>query len=275
MSYILDALRRADAERQRGAVPGLHAQPMAGVLSEAAAAPGAPARRLGWLAAALALVGLAVAGAWLLRPAAAPGVPVAAPSLPAVPPGPVAATAQGLPLPASLPTLAAASPLPAPGAAPGARPPAPTSLLPAVQPAVQPAAPGLAILAPAPRLAQPLPAAVPVQPVPSAGRPVLAASPAAAAAELAPPPAPTQPAIAAAPARLPSLAELPEAQRRELGPLVVGGAMHAEQATMRIVILNGQVFHEGDKLGPDLQVQQIRLKSVVLSHRGQRFELPF
>ena len=26
MSYILDALRRADAERERGAVPSLHAQ---------------------------------------------------------------------------------------------------------------------------------------------------------------------------------------------------------------------------------------------------------
>src|SRR5215207_6775464 len=26
MSYILDALRRADAERDRGAVPGIHAQ---------------------------------------------------------------------------------------------------------------------------------------------------------------------------------------------------------------------------------------------------------
>lgn len=88
-------------------------------------------------------------------------------------------------------------------------------------------------------------------------------------------PTPAQPASAAAPARLPSLAELPEAQRRELGPLAVGGAMHAEQAALRIIILNGQVFHEGDKLGPDLQVQQIRLKSVVMSHRGQRFELPF
>ena len=27
MSYILDALRRADAERERGGVPGLHTQP--------------------------------------------------------------------------------------------------------------------------------------------------------------------------------------------------------------------------------------------------------
>ena len=91
----------------------------------------------------------------------------------------------------------------------------------------------------------------------------------------APAPARAQLAPAAAPARWPSLAELPEAQKRELGPLVVGGAMHAEQAALRIVILNGQVFHEGDKLSPELQVQQIGLKSVVLSHRGQPFELPF
>ena len=34
MSYILDALQRADAERERGTVPGLHAQPL-----------GAPERR--------------------------------------------------------------------------------------------------------------------------------------------------------------------------------------------------------------------------------------
>ncbi|MFO1267813.1 MAG: hypothetical protein U1F67_14180 [Rubrivivax sp.] len=28
MSYILDALRRAESERERGQVPGLHAQPV-------------------------------------------------------------------------------------------------------------------------------------------------------------------------------------------------------------------------------------------------------
>src|SRR6185369_14446378 len=36
MSYILDALRRADAERERGAVPGLHAQPDMSELEPAA-----------------------------------------------------------------------------------------------------------------------------------------------------------------------------------------------------------------------------------------------
>lgn len=51
MSYILDALKRADAERERGAVPGLHAQQLA--------PPGAPmasnGRRRAWLGFALAL----------------------------------------------------------------------------------------------------------------------------------------------------------------------------------------------------------------------------
>ncbi len=94
---------------------------------------------------------------------------------------------------------------------------------------------------------------------------------------LAPAARPASPPIAvpAAPARLPTWSELPEAQRRELGGLAVSGAMHADQAALRMVVLNGQVFHEGDRPGPDLQVLQIRLKSVVLSHRGQHFELPF
>ena len=49
MSYILDALRRADAERQRGTVPGLHDQPAQ--LQPAAAGPTrqpAAARGLWW-----------------------------------------------------------------------------------------------------------------------------------------------------------------------------------------------------------------------------------
>ncbi len=75
-------------------------------------------------------------------------------------------------------------------------------------------------------------------------------------------------------ARLPTLAELPEALRREVQPLNLGGSVYAEQPPLRIVIINGQVFHEGDKPLPELQVQQIRWKSVVFSVRGQRFEVP-
>src|SRR4051812_39236555 len=106
MSYILDALRRADAERERDPARGIHAQPAAGV----------PARRRsplpGWAWPAGALVIVAAAGvlAWtrftmtdeapahLAAPtsSAADVVPVAAtvpvaPVMPVAPPVPVAA----------------------------------------------------------------------------------------------------------------------------------------------------------------------------------------
>ena len=48
MSYILDALRRADAERERGAVPGLHAQPVPPVSADAAGSGGPGRCRGSW-----------------------------------------------------------------------------------------------------------------------------------------------------------------------------------------------------------------------------------
>ena len=230
MSYILDALRRADAERQRGAVPGLHAPALTGVGNDGAATPGGPARRLGLAAAGLLLLGLAVAAGWLLRPGPAPTAAAVGQPGPALAVAPVAATPP--------------APVPASG-----MPPAPPAALPLPVPLPGPMLQAAPARRPAPGAASPTPAPTPA--------PTLAAE------------------RAVAPARLPSLAELPEAQKRDVGALVVGGAMHAEQAAMRIVILNGQVFHEGDKLSAELQVQQIGLKSVVMSHRGQRFELPF
>jgi general secretion pathway protein B len=81
-------------------------------------------------------------------------------------------------------------------------------------------------------------------------------------------------ALASAP-RLPTLAELPETVRRELPVFTLGGSVYAEQASQRMVIINGQVMREGDRLAPELLLQQIRLKSVLLDYRGQRFELLF
>ncbi|HWH73701.1 MAG TPA: hypothetical protein VNV16_05500, partial [Methylibium sp.] len=73
MSYILDALRKADAQRARGAVPDLAAQPLD---APGADAP-APQRRLGLPVAALAT--LAVLGGaalwWTVRPVPAPQPP--------------------------------------------------------------------------------------------------------------------------------------------------------------------------------------------------------
>lgn len=86
-------------------------------------------------------------------------------------------------------------------------------------------------------------------------------------------PKPATAASVAAEPRLPTLAELPAELRSQLPALVVGGSMYSTNAASRIVILNGQVFREGDKPVDGLSVEQIRLKSTVLAFRGVRFEL--
>ena len=70
MSYILDALRRADAERERDPARGIHAQPAA-VLPRDAQPPREP-----WVLAGAAVV-VAIAGAYLLagpEPLTRPGL---------------------------------------------------------------------------------------------------------------------------------------------------------------------------------------------------------
>ena len=95
-----------------------------------------------------------------------------------------------------------------------------------------------------------------------------------AAAVPAPPPAAASAAVpASAPARIPKLAELPDAARAGMPPLTLGGIVHAAVPAQRLVILGGQVFHEGERPAPELLVQEIRPRTVVLSWRGQAFEL--
>jgi general secretion pathway protein B len=227
MSYILEALRRAEAQRQRGAVPGLHAQPASAALADPALARQAGARRSWRLAWILAAVLLLAAGArWWLGPSGPSGL---APTVGLAPPVTVAPAAR-IAAPAVEPALAV--------------------------PLAVPVAPVLAASAAAVNTA-----ALPPRVASSAGLPLLAA----------PLPA-TAPASAP---RLPTLAELPETVRRELPVFTLGGSVYAEQASQRMVIINGQVLREGERLAPELLLQQIRLKSVVLDYRGQRFELPF
>jgi len=55
---------------------------------------------------------------------------------------------------------------------------------------------------------------------------------------------------------------------------VLGGSVYAEQPAARLVIINGQVFHEGERPLPALLIEQIRLKSLLVNLRGQRVLLP-
>jgi general secretion pathway protein B len=91
----------------------------------------------------------------------------------------------------------------------------------------------------------------------------------------APLPAPTASAATSAEARLYTLSELPEDVRSGLPALSVGGAMYSQTPANRMLIINGQVFREGDALAPGLVLEQIKLKSAVLKVKGLRFGISY
>ena len=124
---------------------------------------------------------------------------------------------------------------------------------------------------PAPVAAPPLVAALPPAPVPA---PLRAVEPARAAPAKAPTPAAASAPPVAEP-RIYQLSELPDEIRRELPTLAVGGAMYSQNPANRMLIVNGQTFHEGDKLAPNLSLQQIRLKSAVLEYKGYRYGITY
>jgi general secretion pathway protein B len=228
MSYILDALRRADSERERGAVPGVHAQPVPLGSSDTARQPPAP-RTWVWISGVLATVLLGLLAWQLMGRDASPDV--AAPPQVATTPTPA--------VPAPVPVLTA--PTPAPIAEPA---PAPVPI------------PAAAPVAARPRNAAPMPAKT-VAAAPAGSR-AAAAAPAASAA-----------------VRVPTANELPEDIQRGLPTLVVGGASYSQNPENRMLIVNGQVLREGDKVGPEVTLEQIRLKEAVLSTKGHRYRIAY
>nr|WP_295081981.1 general secretion pathway protein GspB [uncultured Roseateles sp.] len=289
MSYILDALRRAESERERerSAVPTLHAQTVAAHLNQQ---DDEEAGHAGWARWRLAAVALLVLGAlallgfglrsWLSAPPplatpAAEGVAgnTAAPNSMPAPAAPAIPAVPAMPPPLPADSVNAPAPQTAPQAAVAAAPTAPAAL-PSQSPMPMPPArnmqPAAAAVLQAPVLAQPSVApamlAPPAQakPQPINPKPEPFASPALAPAVL--PPANAAP---------PALASLPESLRRELPPLVAGGAMYSDTPANRMLIINGQLWHEGDKVTPDVTLEQIKLKGAILSYKGQRFSINF
>jgi general secretion pathway protein B len=261
MSYILDALRRADAERERGALPGLHTQPFAPSALDAEPQRRAPV----WVWAALGLlVALAAVLAWKLlaggdgrggdaRTAmgtpAAPGT--AAGTTTAVPAPPSSSAAPQPSAPAAPPVAAVELPMPAPPAKPPApRAPAREAARPETRAAAARAEPAEAAANPSPR------------------------GPAANARAAAPAAAPAASSSSGAD-RIFRVAELPEDVRRGLPALPIGGATYSQNPASRMLIINGQVFREGDTLAPELTLELIRLKSAVLRFRGYRYEVGY
>ena len=272
MSYILDALRRADAERERGAVPGLQSQQHA--IAEDDAATIRP-RRLVWAVAALSLALVAVlAWAFLGGGGSASRSSLEGSVVPA--PLPVLPSAQ-VPMP---PVVGTAAP---PGSGTATVPPIPQAMAPATAPPIETRAAPAAVPMPATR---PTPAAMSERPqAPSRAAPVERAT-TRSSGEARPPQqrgadasAPAASATAAAPnagaARVYTQAELPEEIRRDLPKIVIGGSSYSGDAASRMIMVNGQVFHEGDRLAPGLVLERIRQKSAVLSFKGWQYEVMF
>lgn len=145
MSLILEALRKADAERERGAVPGLHAQPVPPVSVETT--PARSARPWLWTVLGIGVGVIAAAAFYLLmRSDSAPAVTTAASAAAAAAPAPApvtppAASAATNASPASAANPAAAmqpAAEPAPWPQPDARKPGER---PGDKPAEPPAAP--------------------------------------------------------------------------------------------------------------------------------------
>lgn len=256
MSYILDALKRADAERERGAVPGLHARQ---ITTTAPRTVSRTQNRLGLILAAMLALGGIAGGLWLWR------APAADANLAAVEP---AVTNPVVMSPAAqlLATPKAES------ASESAPPPLATAQTPAASPSplLQPA--GLP-LAPRPlppvlsAKAQAQPKAKPVSGT-QAAKPGISASAALASV----PVVNASSAPVAAPA-IPLLADLPEDIRRQVPALSITGAVYSETPAQRLLLVNNQVLTQGSLVAPDLTLEEIRPRSSVFSFRGTRFRL--
>jgi len=241
MSYILDALRRADAERERGVVPSLQSQQHT-VMEEDDAAP--QSRPLVWVIVALGVALVAVL-AWMLLGG---GTTLPRP----VVEGSVAPAAVAPPAKAVLPVTAD----PVPAAPPAAVPP--TAAAPANVPTAVPAAP--IRVAPAATVRPP---------------PVATAEPHRSTRRAAADPASATTASAASAPRIYAQGELPEDVRRDLPRIAFNGSSYSGDAASRMVMVNGQIFHEGDSLGAGLVLEKINRRSAVLSFRGWRYEVAF
>ena len=259
MSYILDALRRAEAERERGAVPGLQSQQQQIETEDDAPTR---SRTLVWAVIGLAFALIATL-AWTLLGGSTPARQIAEGPVTAAPAAAPVATAA--PVAQSLAEIAAAPPpatVPTQTATPSPTMTQPVRMPMATQPAPRPVAVAPAKVAPQVALATPR-VDVP-KPSPTAA---LAAAKVEAAKQ--------PPATAASEPRIYAQSELPADIQRELPRVAINGSSYSGDAASRMVMINGQVFHEGDQLSAGLVLDKIRRRSAVLADKGFRYEVMF
>jgi len=253
VSLILDALKRADAERARaqGRLPALQDEVLAARVSQPVVstfdpqAPLRPAPPPAWarprVAAALLggvlLLGLAMLALGPARRAEAPPQPAA--------PAPT-------PAPAAAPVRAAQAPKSPPAPAAAAQPAKPTPQAPPAQAAQKAQA---KVPAQATKPTAPAQATTPTTPTPQDR--AQAGSGAAAAAS----------------APLPGYADLPDPVKAGMPRLVLSGIVYSADPASRMLLVNGQVFREGDAVAAGLVLERIGPRQATFSINGTRFTM--
>ncbi len=243
MSYILDALKKADAQRERDPARGIHAQSARTVMGEGRE----PVANAPWIwAGAAAGLAAITAGGWFVLRDAPPAVPASV------------ASVQEPSSTATAPPLTAA-PVPPPVVAQAVMPPPVI-----VQPPV----------AAAPISAPPTGSSLQSAPVPNRaerrqGRPSIpeGATPAPVAAPAVPPAATSS---GAAPVAAP-VAGLPA----DAPKLTITGGVYSASKSQRMLIVNGSVVAEGADLGSGLTLEEIKPKTAVLRFRGARYTVGY
>jgi general secretion pathway protein B len=243
MSYILEALKKAQAERQLGNAPTIHAP----APSYAAPRAGQGMQRR-YLALGVGVVVVAAVVA-LLWPRFAGEAPV---RLAAVTP------------PAAVPATAPAT---VPATAPVATPAPPAVVIPAPVPVVQPApAP-----APAP-VAEARP--VRVKPAPAPVVPAASSSPQPSQREVATAPA----TVVQQPVgddQLRTLQQLPDTLQREIPKVAFGGYIYSPTPGESLLLVDKMLRREGEEVAPGLVLERLTPKAAVMNYRGTRYRAAY
>jgi general secretion pathway protein B len=237
MSYILDALRKSDKQRQRGTAPTL-------LTAQATATPAQPAT-LRYVLLAVALVGAGIAIGWLRPWQPEPPAPAAAPLTAAKPPQ-------------SSPRQTASAPLPVPPEIAGTQeqePPAQKSTSTAPPAPV----PTNAVI----KQDRPAPARTESHRAPT--RAVAAVPKKTATREK---PARTG---AAPEQRVMTMAELPVQIQQEIPGMSISVHAYSSQPGNRLVSINDRLLREGMSVAPGLTLEQITPDGMIFSYKGYRF----
>lgn len=233
MSFILDALKKADSERHLGRLPGLHTPAVAPALL---AGDGTRWwQRTSWVVTIGAGAAVLAGAAWYnLHPAlpndmqAPVSQSVAGTSRAASPSGPVALAPP--PPPASIAPMVVATVIPVPPALPK----------PIVPPRKEAVAQGTA----KPPVDMPAPKTVPKK------------SPGASDS-----------------GAVVTLADLPPNIRSELPVLAIGGSMYSADPAQRMLLVDKRMLREGDEIAPGLLLESVLPKGAMLRYKGFRFRI--